>query len=113
MDLNFREYSILLILVVFTVALGIYPSIITDGLNYVSSSLIYTFDIARNNVEILLLSLTKQRKLTECFSKQKQIVVLPTTQKQKIGLTPLLTKHKQIPTILESNNIESLRILTK
>lgn len=42
-DLNFREYSILLILVIFTVVLGIYPSIVTDGLNYVSSGLLYSF----------------------------------------------------------------------
>lgn len=42
-DLNFREYSILLILVVFTVILGIYPSIVTDGLNYVCSGLLYSF----------------------------------------------------------------------
>lgn len=43
-DLNFREYSILLILVIFTVVLGIYPSIITDGLNYISSGLLYSFN---------------------------------------------------------------------
>jgi len=42
-DLNLREYSMLLVLVIFTVSLGIYPSIITDGLNYVSQLLSYTF----------------------------------------------------------------------
>lgn len=43
-DLNLREYSMLLILVLFTVCLGVYPSIITDGLNYVSQGLLYSFD---------------------------------------------------------------------
>jgi NADH-ubiquinone oxidoreductase chain 4 len=43
MDLNMREYSILLILTIYTVLLGIYPSIITDGLNYVSTGLLYSF----------------------------------------------------------------------
>lgn len=42
-DLNKREYSILLILVILTVILGIYPSIILDGLNYNVSSLLYNF----------------------------------------------------------------------
>lgn len=43
-DLNFREYNILLVLVIFTVILGIYPSIITDGLNYDSQQLLFTFN---------------------------------------------------------------------
>ena len=43
-DLNKREYSILLILVLFTVILGIYPSIILDGLNYNVSSLLFTYN---------------------------------------------------------------------
>ena len=43
-DLNLREYSMLLVLVIFTVSLGIYPSIITDGLNYISQVLLYTFN---------------------------------------------------------------------
>lgn len=49
MDLNLREYTILLILVIFAVSLGIYPSIITDGLNYVSQGLLYTFNSINNN----------------------------------------------------------------
>ena len=40
-DLNKREFSILLILVVFTVVLGIYPSPILDGIHYPVSCLIY------------------------------------------------------------------------
>jgi NADH-ubiquinone oxidoreductase chain 4 len=40
-DINKREFYILFILVVFTVILGIYPSIILDGLHYSVSSLIY------------------------------------------------------------------------
>jgi len=40
-DLTKREFIILLILVLFTIILGIYPSIITDGLNYSISTLIY------------------------------------------------------------------------
>lgn len=40
-DLNKREFFILLTLVVFTVALGIYPSPVLDGLHYSVSCLIY------------------------------------------------------------------------
>ena len=40
-DLNKREFYILLVLVVFTVVLGIYPAPILDGLHYSVSSLIY------------------------------------------------------------------------
>lgn len=43
-DLNKREYSILVILVIFTVILGIYPSIILDSLHYSVSTLLYNFD---------------------------------------------------------------------
>jgi NADH-ubiquinone oxidoreductase chain 4 len=42
-DLNKREYSMLLILVLFTVFLGIYPSILIDGLNYNVSNLLFAF----------------------------------------------------------------------
>jgi NADH-ubiquinone oxidoreductase chain 4 len=42
-DINKREFYILFILVAFTVILGIYPSIILDGLHYSVSSLIYNF----------------------------------------------------------------------
>ena len=40
-DLTSKEFSILMILVIFTVILGIYPSIIIDGLNYYVSGVIY------------------------------------------------------------------------
>ena len=40
-DLNKREFSVLVTLVVLTVALGIYPAPILDGLHYSVSSLIY------------------------------------------------------------------------
>lgn len=40
-DINKREFFILLILVVFTVVLGVYPAPILDGLHYSVSSLIY------------------------------------------------------------------------
>jgi len=40
-DLTKREFMILLILVLFTILLGIYPSPIIDGLNYNVSNLIY------------------------------------------------------------------------
>jgi NADH-ubiquinone oxidoreductase chain 4 len=43
-DLNLREFYILLILVVFTVVLGIYPSIILDTLHFSVSTLIFTVD---------------------------------------------------------------------
>jgi len=43
-DVNKREFTILLTLVVFTVVLGIYPAPILDGLNYSVSSLIYAYD---------------------------------------------------------------------
>jgi NADH-ubiquinone oxidoreductase chain 4 len=41
MDLSKREFTILIILVLFTIFLGIYPSPIIDGLNYNISNLIY------------------------------------------------------------------------
>src|SRR5450432_383854 len=41
-DINKREFYILLTLVLFTVILGIYPSPILDGLHYSTSSLIYS-----------------------------------------------------------------------
>ena len=37
-----REFFLLFILVLFTIILGIYPSIILDGLHYNVSSLIYS-----------------------------------------------------------------------
>ena len=40
-DLNPREFSILFILVFFTVLFGIYPAPILDGLHYSVSTLIY------------------------------------------------------------------------
>lgn len=40
-DVNKREFSILLILVIFTVILGIYPAPVLDGLHYSTSLLIY------------------------------------------------------------------------
>jgi NADH-ubiquinone oxidoreductase chain 4 len=43
-DLTKREFFILLSLVIFTVLLGIYPSIILDGLHYSVSTLIYSFN---------------------------------------------------------------------
>lgn len=47
-DLNKREFSMLLILVLFTVVLGIYPSIILDSLHYTTQSLLYNFDLDNN-----------------------------------------------------------------
>ena len=44
-DLNKREFYILLILVLFTILLGVYPSAILDGLHYSVSSLIYNTEI--------------------------------------------------------------------
>lgn len=41
-DVNKREFLLLFILVVFTVILGIYPSIITNVLDYSMNSLIYS-----------------------------------------------------------------------
>jgi NADH-ubiquinone oxidoreductase chain 4 len=40
-DVSLREFILLLILVIFTVILGIYPSIILDGLHYYVNNLIY------------------------------------------------------------------------
>jgi NADH-ubiquinone oxidoreductase chain 4 len=41
LDLTKREYYMLLILVLFTVILGIYPSLVLDGLHYKTYSLLY------------------------------------------------------------------------
>jgi NADH-ubiquinone oxidoreductase chain 4 len=43
-DLNKREFFMLTVLVLFTVLLGIYPSIILDGLNYSTYHLLYNVD---------------------------------------------------------------------
>lgn len=43
-DLNKREFTILLTLVVPTVFFGIYPAAILDGIHYSVSTLIYCFD---------------------------------------------------------------------
>lgn len=40
-DVNKREFFILLTLVVFTVVLGIYPAPVLDGLHYSASTLIF------------------------------------------------------------------------
>ena len=48
-DVNIREYSILLILVIFTVILGIYPSIILDSLNYDTFGLLYNYNFLSTN----------------------------------------------------------------
>ena len=40
-DVSIREFFVLFILVLFTVILGIYPSIILDGLHYYTNNLIY------------------------------------------------------------------------
>jgi NADH-ubiquinone oxidoreductase chain 4 len=40
-DVTKREFFLLFVLVAFTVILGIYPSIILDGLHYSASNLIY------------------------------------------------------------------------
>jgi hypothetical protein len=47
-DLNKRELNILLVLALFTVILGVYPSFILDGLDYNVSSLIYSVDLSDN-----------------------------------------------------------------
>jgi len=40
-DVTKREFFLLLVLVSFTVSLGIYPSIILDGLHYSVTTLLY------------------------------------------------------------------------
>ncbi len=52
-DVNIREFYILLGLVLFTIILGIYPSIIFDGLDYYTSSLIY--NVSYNTVSYFTL----------------------------------------------------------
>jgi hypothetical protein len=49
-DLTKREYTLLMILVLATVFLGIYPAPILDGLGYAVSLLLYSFDIASDVV---------------------------------------------------------------
>ena len=41
-DVTKREFFILFVLILFTVVLGIYPSVILDGLHYNVSGLIYS-----------------------------------------------------------------------
>ena len=60
-DLNKREYSMLLVLAIFTIILGVYPSILLDSLHYVVSSLLFNLDFSFNettkNPEYLLIFL--------------------------------------------------------
>jgi NADH-ubiquinone oxidoreductase chain 4 len=44
-DLNRREFFMLLVLVLFTIILGIYPSILLDGLHYYTYMLLYNISI--------------------------------------------------------------------
>jgi len=44
-DLNRREFFMLIVLVIFTVLLGIYPSIILDGLHYYTYHLLYNINL--------------------------------------------------------------------
>jgi NADH-ubiquinone oxidoreductase chain 4 len=43
-DLNKREFFMLVVLILFTVLLGIYPSIVLDGLHYYTYHLLYNID---------------------------------------------------------------------
>jgi NADH-ubiquinone oxidoreductase chain 4 len=52
-DLNKREYAMLLILVVFTVILGIYPSILLDTLSYSVSTVLFGFSSDSNGSYLL------------------------------------------------------------
>lgn len=52
-DVNKREFFILLTLVVFTVILGIYPSIILDSLHYSVYYILFTFDSYVDNITLL------------------------------------------------------------
>jgi NADH-ubiquinone oxidoreductase chain 4 len=61
-DISHREAIILLVLVLFTVILGIYPSIITDGLNYTLSTLIFEggeFSVCSMGILLKISRLTK------------------------------------------------------
>ena len=88
-DLKKREYSILLILVIFTVILGIYPSIILDGLNYNVSSLLYNFNYSVDT------SLTTYNDLPESLSiliyhdyTALNLDILPSSNENMLGLVP-------------------------
>lgn len=48
-DLNKREFFMLTVLVLFTVLLGIYPSIVLDGLHYYTYDLIYNIDFTQKD----------------------------------------------------------------
>lgn len=63
LDLNKREFFILLTLVVFTVALGIYPAPVLDGLNYSVCCLIYSSD----SILLLLPFIEYQKAITRSY----------------------------------------------
>lgn len=52
-DLTKREFSVLAILVLFTILFGIYPAPLLDGLHYSVSTLIYNSDISSDVLCIL------------------------------------------------------------
>jgi NADH-ubiquinone oxidoreductase chain 4 len=45
-DVNRREFAILVTLVIFAVVLGIYPSIVLDGLSYNGQYLLYNLNVS-------------------------------------------------------------------
>lgn len=48
-DINKREFFMVVMLIFFTISLGIYPSVVTDGLNYYNTSLIYNYNNPLHN----------------------------------------------------------------
>lgn len=100
-DVNKREFFILLILVVFTVVLGIYPAPILDGLHYGVSSLIYcspSYDsISRGLLSIALF--TQSRSYSTKRTKQESDL---STNKAKLGHSG---SECRSPGATKSNNV--------
>ena len=93
-DLTKREFTILMVLVVLTVALGIYPALILDGIAYSASLLIFISDNVDSISEFFLPTLTmyagKKRFLDkedsddgEPASKRRELD--PSDEQDKVG----------------------------
>lgn len=71
-DLNLREFTLLLVLVIFTVFLGVYPSFILDGLHLDCSALIYGSQALGGGFLALITGLKTDKTLDNKSDKSKK-----------------------------------------
>ena len=107
-DLNKREFYILLVLVVFTVVLGIYPAPILDGLHYSVSSLVYIapFSQCKNPSGDLYPLVCKKKPFARCKCEKPSGDLCPL-----VNTTPFLQPEK--PTKDEIKKLKNIIAYTR